>query len=445
MKIKNTIKLAFKDLRRSRRNFILSAVGISIGIFVLVLIVSFSEGFKKSITEVFHSIADLREVFVSAPFEEIEEEIIQKEIKKEDIEKIKKFPEVEVVWHKYKFNAKYSLGEESIDSKLNSLPQKAFGMKKKINLVCGREYKNEKEIVIEEEILKKMGIEKPEEALNKKIIIEPFILDWEKIPEDESGKLFKEMKLPEEAKEYFSGKVNFKIVGVMKTPPMPDGYSTTGDNNLIDILPAEKIYQKYAEKKPEYDNSNDLSSLLLLVKDQKDVEAVSQKIKNMGYEVYSGKEDIKTMESFFRIINIGAFVFAGTFLFVAIIGIANTMHILILQRKREIGILKAIGAKNKDVLSIFLSEAALIGFFGALIGIFSAMAIGSLISFGIEKLIKGEKLFEIFFTGKAIYPHLPLWLFLGAIFVAIFFCVLATYKPAKQAAKLPPVEALRYE
>ena len=124
---------------------------------------------------------------------------------------------------------------------------------------------------------------------------------------------------------------------------------------------------------------------------------------------------------------------AGIALIVAGIGIANTMYISIIERTREIGIMKAIGASNTNVLEIFLMEAALVGLVGGIVG--------DIVGIGLSKILEIVlKNYGLALTTK-VTPEL---LGLGLAFsvsVGAFFGFL----PARKAAKLRPTEALRYE
>ncbi len=131
-------------------------------------------------------------------------------------------------------------------------------------------------------------------------------------------------------------------------------------------------------------------------------------------------------------------------LLVAAIGIANTMTMSILERTREIGLMKAIGATNRDVLSIFLGEAAGIGFIGGLGGV--------LLGWGASAVLNVVAL--SYFAGQAASGGGPLpsaaavtpaWLPLFALVFATVVGLLSGLYPALRAATLVPVNALKYE
>ena len=127
---------------------------------------------------------------------------------------------------------------------------------------------------------------------------------------------------------------------------------------------------------------------------------------------------------------------AGVSLLVGAVGIANTMFTSVLEKTREIGIMKAIGAKNKDIMTIFLLNSALVGFVGGVIGII----LGATISSFLPNLI-GLSIGP----GGRLTTVLPLSLLVEALSLSIAIGMIAGAIPAYRASKLKPVDALRYE
>jgi putative ABC transport system permease protein len=171
---------------------------------------------------------------------------------------------------------------------------------------------------------------------------------------------------------------------------------------------------------------------------------ISEKIKEMGYQAYTPQEYIQGINSFFMILQL---VFGGVgavALIVAAIGIANTMAMAILERTREIGLMKAVGATNRDVLSIFLGEAAGIGFIGGIVGV--ALGWGS--CFVVNYLLVGYLSSQASANGTVPLTQVvatPIWLpILGLVFATLVGLISGLY-PALRAATLLPVTALKYE
>lgn len=140
---------------------------------------------------------------------------------------------------------------------------------------------------------------------------------------------------------------------------------------------------------------------------------------------------------------------ASISLLVAGIGIMNIMTVSVMERTREIGIMKAIGAKNLTILTMFLTEATLIGILGGLIGVPTGYGLSYLLSFIVSRFIGGQQQDSVFQAPETqramVYPIFSLWWAVGAILFGIIVCVLFGLYPARKAAKLDPVKALRYE
>jgi len=111
----------------------------------------------------------------------------------------------------------------------------------------------------------------------------------------------------------------------------------------------------------------------------------------------------------------------------------------ILERRREIGILKALGASDRDVRSLFFVEAGAMGSLGGLLGVLIGWLIGGAINFGTNVYLKGRNLPAIRVTA------VPWWMVAAAIAFSIAVSLAAGIYPASRAAALDPVEALRYE
>ncbi len=143
------------------------------------------------------------------------------------------------------------------------------------------------------------------------------------------------------------------------------------------------------------------------------------------------------MEMFTNIIGIlnGVLVLIALIsVFVAAVNIANTMYTSILERTQEIGIMKSIGAKNKFILFVFITESGVLGLIGGAIGVF----FGYLIA-------KGGGFIAASYGLSMLRPAFPLWLIVGCLLFAFFVGTGSGILPSIQASKLNPVDALRYE
>jgi putative ABC transport system permease protein len=169
------------------------------------------------------------------------------------------------------------------------------------------------------------------------------------------------------------------------------------------------------------------------------VDAVEQAVKNLGFNTFSILDATKSMRRFFAILDLFLGIFGSLALTVASIGIINTLVMAILERRREIGIMKAVGASDSDVRGLFFAEAGAMGLLGGVCGTALGWIIGRMINFGTNIYLKRQG-----FPPEHIWS-VPVWLVAGAVGFAFVVSLLSGLYPASRAARLDPVQALRYE
>ena len=175
------------------------------------------------------------------------------------------------------------------------------------------------------------------------------------------------------------------------------------------------------------------------VKSPTQVQPVEDAIKKMGFNTFSIVDATRSLRQFFAVLDLFLGIFGSLALAVASIGIINTLVMAILERRREIGIMKAIGASDGDVKGLFFAEAGVMGVFGGFVGVALGWTIGRVINIGTNVYLKRQH-----FPPEQIW-FVPWWLVLGAIVFAIVVSLLSGLYPASRAARLDPVQALRYE
>ena len=235
-----------------------------------------------------------------------------------------------------------------------------------------------------------------------------------------------------------------KIVGIVETEPAA-GFGGIGNGRvLIPLAVAETLRPAQAndlrdilrggsEAKPGY------ASLTVRAKGPSQVEALESKIKSLGFATFSLLDATRNLRLFFAVFDLLLGIFGSLALAVATLGIINTLVMAILERRREIGVLKALGAADADVRQLFFFEAGVMGFFGGIFGVGLGWFIGRAVTVGMNIYLKRQNL------PPANVFSVPWWLVLGAIAFGIVASLAAGIYPASRAARLDPVEALRYE
>jgi putative ABC transport system permease protein len=169
------------------------------------------------------------------------------------------------------------------------------------------------------------------------------------------------------------------------------------------------------------------------------VEAVERRLEQMGFGTFSLMDATRNLRRVFTFLDLFLGIFGSLALAVASLGIVNTLVMAILERRREIGIMKAIGASDADVKRLFFAEAAAMGLAGGVVGVGLGWLIGRAINLGTGIYLQRQQL-----PAEDIWL-VPWWLVLGAIGFAILLTLVSGLYPASRAARLDPVEALRYE
>lgn len=166
---------------------------------------------------------------------------------------------------------------------------------------------------------------------------------------------------------------------------------------------------------------------------------VEDSVKKMNYAAYSYLDATKSIRRFFAVLDMFLGIFGSLALAVASLAIVNTLVMAVLERRREIGIMKALGASDRDVRKLFFTEAATMGLLGGALGVAFGWLLGRAINLGTNLYLHRMKM-----PPENLWT-VPLWLAAGAVGFALLVSVLAGIYPAARAARLDPVEALRYE
>jgi putative ABC transport system permease protein len=181
------------------------------------------------------------------------------------------------------------------------------------------------------------------------------------------------------------------------------------------------------------------ATLTVRVKDPGKVSGVQEAINGMGFRTFSVLDATKSLRRFFTVLDLFLGIFGSLALAVATLAIINTLVMAVLERRREIGVMKAIGASDVDVKKLFFTEAGAMGFFGGVLGIALGFAIGKAINFGTAVYMHRLQM-----PAEAVWV-LPPWLIGAAIGFSIVVSLLAGLYPASRAARLDPVQTLKYE
>jgi putative ABC transport system permease protein len=238
-------------------------------------------------------------------------------------------------------------------------------------------------------------------------------------------------------------KETFTVVGVVRAPmkddPKDEGF-LDGPLRDADIIIPRHAAEEFFMKLPRREE-NGYSRVRLIVDHEDNLEGVVEDVKKMGFHEFSLGAIIQQIKRNVMLVGFAMDFIALVALIVAALGITNTMLTTVLERTREIGIMKAVGAKDRQILTMFLIEGGLIGLIGGVCGVI----LGWLASFpgnnaAIRILEKqGHKPLP-----ETVFLY-PLWLLIMVPVFAMLVTTLAALLPARRAARVEPVIALRHE
>jgi putative ABC transport system permease protein len=237
--------------------------------------------------------------------------------------------------------------------------------------------------------------------------------------------------------------LKLRIIGIVETEPAA-GFGGLGRGRLL--IP-QQIAQKLRIAQPTdlremlrgINGKPTYESLTVRVTSPKAVQGVEDAIKTMGFGTFSILDATKNLQLFFTVFDLLLGIFGSLALTVSSLGIINTLVMAILERRREIGILKALGAADRDVRGLFFAEAGAMGLVGGICGVVLGWLIGRALTFGTNVYLARQQLPSIDLSS------VPLWMVGAAIAFSFVVSLAAGIYPAARAAKLNPVEALRYE
>jgi putative ABC transport system permease protein len=223
-----------------------------------------------------------------------------------------------------------------------------------------------------------------------------------------------------------------KVVGIFESfgNPSDDRQIYFTDTGMIQVLGTPKEYVEIIARSQPNENPTDVAKKI----EDRFRKHRGEKEGKESFTVQTFQDLIKSFATIITVLNTVLVMIALISVFVAAVNITNTMYTAVLERTNEIGVMKAIGAQNHDILIIFLVEAGILGFIGS--------AVGIILGFGIAEL--GGAIAKGAGYGL-LQPYYPWWLIVGCLVFGVLVGTLSGLAPAIQASRHKPVESLRYE
>jgi putative ABC transport system permease protein len=445
MKLRDMTQLAARNLREALLRNSLTTLGVAVGVASLVAMLSLGVGLQQLATNRLNKSGLFDSIFVTSRLNlrgpgrppATSDAKPPRPLDEEARQEMARLPNVVEVYPQIRFFTEIRFGGKSYASMVAGMPESsktsgAFdGMQG--TFFSGPEAD---ETILQSEFAKELS-KQTSELIGKDLVLR--YAERQSLPASsgDAGGSGGFSVMPKE--------MHLRIIGVVDTEPasgfggfgngrvliplkVAESLRTAQINNLRDVLRGGSD-----SSKPTY------ASLTVRAKSPGDVEKVEAAIKNMGFGVFSLFDASKSLRIFFSVFDLLLGIFGSLALAVASLGIINTLVMAILERRREIGVLKALGAADSDVRRLFFVEAGVIGLIGGLCGVALGWTISRALNFGTDVYLKGRDLPSVQIAS------VPWWLVLLSIGFAVLVSLAAGLYPASRAAKLNPVDALRYE
>jgi putative ABC transport system permease protein len=498
--MKGILGLAFEGLLRKKGRNLLTMSGVLIGVFALTTIISLGEGLAHAVTDTVSGSDNLRQIGLTGGFgielsddptdveidgemDEVRRERLKRaainrrqirqwsgrrvnEIDDATIERLSKLEHVEsivpVIVERYEVKVAGFETPASLSYGVDVSRQRYSD-----RIIAGSYFsgENANEVILHEYMLYKWNLLTDADyarVIDQTITLRTIINENEEAvaAAPEQFKQFTEGMTEEERKAFqvllprlmqSLGQVQserravtreFKVVGIMRESQPGDVFNVIEDGNSVQadiFMPQNAAKALFLES--VINRELGYPRAVVLADDPENAPELEQQLRDMGYTAFSVASVLEQVETMLTVITVIIGFLTGIALIVSTLGIVNTMITSVLERTREIGIFKAVGATNSQVMAVFLTESAMIGLIGGLLGLGIAML----------AMIPGDIIAAGMIAERAAVPYtgsvfvMPLWLAIAGPALGASTAVLAAIAPARRAARIDPVKALRHD
>jgi putative ABC transport system permease protein len=457
MRFADAVEFALTSLRKRRLRTFLTASGVMIGIGALVSMISFGKGMQKNVTAAFETSDLFNTVMVmpggpGGPSGDGDERVPaakkagEAEAGKKDsvlddaaVAEIAKIRGVRSAYPDISFPALVSLeGEEEF--RLVQVVPAAVAGSKTVEVKWGRAYlsNDEEGVIVSRTLVRRLGTTDPAAAVGKTLRVTSVTIDLGRILSLGLEGLLGGKGLPVSQDAH-----DFPILGVIDVKPFGGGPSPMQNDVLIAPGPAGRI------KRLPITSIWDLfrmrggrlgySAVSVKIGSLGDLETVKARVRDMGFTTFALADQFAEITKAFYFMDMILAAVGMIAIVVAALGIVNTMVMSILERFREIGIMKAVGAGDGDIRRIFFFESGAIGLAGGVAGCILGWATSLLIN----------RIVNFYLARQGVpfidYFAFPAWIFLGAVGFSVLVSLVSGIYPARRAARVDPVVALRHD
>jgi putative ABC transport system permease protein len=453
LSLRDYLEFAVSDLGQRKLRTFLTSFGVTVGIGALVAMVGFGKGMQKNVTDNFAKLDLFNSLTVlpagggmgdfglrrgrrtpAEPAARTKSAVLNDAA----VADLGRLAGVESVFPEVRFPAMIRIGEAEEFRLVQVVPARIAGSRL-LPLRAGRPYAadDEDSVLMGAGLLRALGLTDPDAAVGRTAEIVSLSFDLASFDPAKIGAI-----LGGGASPFKRTSASFTIAGVMDTAGF-GGVTPLASDVLLPPGPAGRL------PKLSVTNLWDLfrtgpggagySAVNVRLKDPTAAAAVKRAAAEKGFATFSLLDQFEQIKTSFVLMDMMLAAIGMIAIFVAALGIVNTMVMSVLERTNEIGIMKAVGASPAAVQKIFVFESSLIGLAGGVFGLILGWAVSRIINPVINYFAAKEGL------PAMGYFSFPAWLCLGAIAFAVLVSLAAGIYPARRAARVDPAVALRHE
>ncbi len=410
MRLSSVLFIGYRNMFSNRLRSVLTVGGVAIGIGIITLLISLGFGVQSMV---------IREVTKNNPSNIID--VSNKSLEtfvlldKGALEKIRNVDGVDQIEIRTSIGGKFFNGETQTDVVMNAVSRNYLDLARSDISKETREkiFTEPGAILITPKLATLLGYENPEDSIGKRIEYSSVVTNDMLGDVEDAGS--------ERAKR---DDENMLVIADVVRDPLKD-------EAVYAFISFDEIRSRYGNIAGQFGK--------VLVKDEATIESVRLQIEQTSFITESVTDTIADINAFFSIVRAILVVFGVIIMSISAMGMLNTLSISLLQRTKEVGILKALGAKRLDIFKMFIFEAFLISFLGGSLGLLFGYGAAKGINAGIN-ILAGK-----YGVAPTVFVEMPS-VFVISIAVFIFFLGLFTgLFPAMRASKIHALEALRYE
>lgn len=484
MTFHDLVSVSTSNLWRMKLRTFLTVSGVVIAIAAFVSMLSFGAGNQELVTKEFEELGLFNTVQVTPKSKSEKADTTRTALLDQSaLDRLSQIPGVNLAYPYEAVSVTAKLGDSTVTTKAQALAVAAISTKRFSQVLAGVPFDSDSsdQVMVRSDLLKSFGLTRADSLVGQSIIVSVRVCradsglvhvlsdDGESVLDRLKRIAFDSLKFGSYVKRTVRSEANaamgrfargfltakdeivdtFTICGVLDGQ---DAHRLRGGSIIMPLKAAHRFTSGFSGEPTELlsalasgklfgedgESANkNYPSVTLDIEPHVMHKAIKDSVEALGFSAFSFAEQFDEIRRFFRYFDMALGLIGLIALTTASLGIVNTMVMSILERRREIGVLKSLGADDRDIRVLFLAESGMIGIMGATIGTVFGWVISRIAS-AIAKMFMAKE-----GIPQAELFALPVWLILIALALGLGVSLLAGLYPASRAARVDPIEALR--